>query len=129
MILGINPLSILTVLLCAATIFWCFYLIRRIYNRRIRILAMLLSFLGVFQLMKLAHRYGLLELNINRPIEQFADLFMLLIALGSIGILQLHNTEQRSQSMRLRLAEAGQNESTPENDPNARPRPRLPLPA
>jgi hypothetical protein len=107
---GANSVGLLTLLVSAITISWCVYIVRRIYNRELRVLAILMSFLVVFQGLKYGHQLGLFRLADPLTMERCADLAMAVLALAATLVIRAHNRRERSQSMRLRLAEAEQAE-------------------
>jgi hypothetical protein len=114
--LGMDRTAWFGVLLAAAAISWCILLGRRIYNRRLRMLTMLLSALGLCQAVRLADRAQLFTVPMSFPLEKAMDILMGLVALAAIAVLQQHNAEQRSASMRLRLAEAERAEIAPDQE-------------
>jgi hypothetical protein len=117
--------TILGMLLAAVAIAWCVMLFRRIFNRRIRMLTMLLTALGICQAMRTVDRVRLFGFELTVPFGHALDVMMGVVALAAIALLQLHDHEQRSTSMQLRLAEAERAEVTLDSEPLLPPNTRL----
>jgi len=109
------PLAGLALLVCLATIFWCFWALRRsIYDTLDRYLLGFIGLLAIYQGLRLLREIGLVTLFSNRALNTGVELTVALLYLLSAFILRLSSDKRQYADFQVR---------------SARAEPRLPLPA
>jgi hypothetical protein len=109
------PLAGVTVLVCLATIFWCFWSLRRsIYDTLDRYLLGFIGLLAIYQGLRLLREIGLVTLFSNRALNTGVELTVAILYLLSAFIMRLSSDKRQYADFEVR---------------SARAEPRLPLPA
>jgi len=101
------PLAGLALLVCLATIFWCFWALRRsIYDTLDRYLLGFIGLLAIYQGLRLLREIGLVTLFSNRALNTGVELTVALLYLLSAAIMRLSSDKRRYADFQVRSARA-----------------------
>jgi hypothetical protein len=101
------PSAGLAVLVCLATIFWCFRLLRRgTYHNLDRYLLGFIGLLSIYQGLRVLKEIGLTTVFANRFLNNFVELAVALLYLLATVIMRLSSEQRRYIDFQLRAAKA-----------------------
>ncbi|MCU1336501.1 MAG: hypothetical protein JWO19_2082 [Bryobacterales bacterium] len=101
------PSAALAVLVCLATIFWCFWLLRRsVYDTLDRFLLGFIGLLAIYQGLRLLKEIGLVTLFSSRTLNNVVELTVALLYLLAALIMRLSSHQRRYADFQIRSARA-----------------------
>lgn len=101
------PSAGLAVVVCMATIFWCFWLLRRaVYYTLDRFLLGFIGVLSIYQGLRVLKEIGLATVFSNRFFNNFVELAVALLYLLAAVIMRLSSEQRRYSDFQLRAAKA-----------------------
>ena len=100
------PVSIVA---CLITIAWCLVLLRRLRDKRIRLLVGFLGLMCVCQAMRLLREAGIWVKPEVHMIVDVIDFAVTVLCFVSLFVLRLHHADHRTTKVMLRVSEASTN--------------------
>jgi hypothetical protein len=101
------PSAALAVLVCLATIFWCFWLLRRaIYYTLDRCLLGFIGLLAIYQGLRLLKEVGLMTVFSSHALNNLVELAVALLCLLAVLIMRLSSDQRRYSDFQFRSAKA-----------------------